>query len=75
MNGEWTRLLDLTARRYGVRPSSLLGLDGFAALAVDMACAIEGTKQDAKEKIGEWWWLRVYDILGGSGGSEEVSWL
>lgn len=66
--------LDQTAKRYGVRPSQLLHVTNpTAALAVDIAVAHLGILSEVEERIGEWWWIRIYELLGGT--REEVSWL
>jgi hypothetical protein len=44
-------LLDAAAKRYGVRPSELLGLceeDKWVALSLDLACAYRGMKQESR---------------------------
>lgn len=70
--------LDLVARRYGVRPSEIVGLPrGLGGLAFDIAVAWVATESEIEQKIADWWWLRIYDILGGKGGRDknEVTWL
>lgn len=64
----------MVARRYGVRPSALLGVKApLASLAVDIAVAYTGEMAEIQERYGDWWWLRIYELLGGK--REEVAWL
>jgi len=44
-----------------------------ASLAVDIAVAYTGEMAEIQERYGDWWWLRIYELLGGR--REEVVWL
>jgi len=50
---------------------------GLGGLAFDIAVAWVATESEIEQKIADWWWLRIYDILGGKGGRDknEVTWL
>jgi len=60
-----------------VRPSSLLGVTEppLAALAIDTATAFLAREWEVNERVGEWWWVRIFELLAGPSKREEVSWL
>ena len=56
--------LDRAAQRYGVRPSSLLGIrDARCALAVDLACAAAGDAWERRMHAGAWAHLPIHAAL------------
>lgn len=60
------RLLDQAARRYGCRPSQMLGLtDPRAALAFDLGIADHCRHWELEHDQGEFWWRGVMKAFGG----------
>lgn len=69
--------LDLTARRYGVRPSSLLK-GASADLAIDLGVALRADGFQREHKLGDWWYLSIFEMFSGGSGKrsrDEVTWV
>ena len=66
--------LDATARRYGVRPSTLMGVENPLAAAVfDQAVAEHVMRWEVEHKVGEFWYLGLFEVIARVfGGGEEV---
>lgn len=59
------RLLDLAAKRYGVRPSSLLKTS-LADLAIDLTVALRADNLDFDDRAGDYWHVALIEAFAGA---------